>query len=247
MEIGTRLVCVLSCFGGIALAQAYKGSLIASLGWEKGQGKMSIVGPACMALSLVLPVALFFPFQTWLVHGLARTLLFTLGSFGGVLAGQAFKARILFTLGLERGQKKMFALGLASVAFALLASTIPSGPFLGLVCVASAFGTTLLTQSLRAILLFTKGLRKSRKTVTLAGYVLGGIALILCFVPFRFPLLAAICVIATLSGLLLAQNLKGHLIITKGLEKGQMTLSSLGKGCVGLSLLLSLGFSRLHW
>jgi hypothetical protein len=42
--------------------------------------------------------------------------------FGGILLGQSLKGLLIFTQGLEKGQKKMFAIGLGSVALALLLS-----------------------------------------------------------------------------------------------------------------------------
>ena len=43
-------------------------------------------------------------------------------SFGGILLGQSLKGLLIFTQGLEKGQKKMFAIGIGSVAAALLLS-----------------------------------------------------------------------------------------------------------------------------
>jgi hypothetical protein len=45
-------------------------------------------------------------------------------TFGGLLLGQSLKAFLIFSQGLEKGQKKMFAIGLASVALALLLSLL---------------------------------------------------------------------------------------------------------------------------
>lgn len=42
--------------------------------------------------------------------------------FGGILLGQSLKGLLIFTQGLEKGQKKMFAIGVGSVALALLLS-----------------------------------------------------------------------------------------------------------------------------
>jgi hypothetical protein len=44
--------------------------------------------------------------------------------FGGILLGQSLKGLLIFTQGLEKGQKKMFAIGLGSVAFALVLSVV---------------------------------------------------------------------------------------------------------------------------
>jgi hypothetical protein len=43
-------------------------------------------------------------------------------SFGGILLGQSLKGLLIFTQGLEKGQKKMFAIGLGSVAAAVILS-----------------------------------------------------------------------------------------------------------------------------
>ncbi len=43
-------------------------------------------------------------------------------SFGGILLGQSLKGLLIFTQGLEKGQKKMFNIGVASVVIALLLS-----------------------------------------------------------------------------------------------------------------------------
>ncbi|MDB5102552.1 MAG: hypothetical protein JWP91_241 [Fibrobacteres bacterium] len=42
--------------------------------------------------------------------------------FGGILLGQSLKGLLIFTQGLEKGQKKMFAIGIGSVVVALLLS-----------------------------------------------------------------------------------------------------------------------------
>lgn len=42
--------------------------------------------------------------------------------FGGILLGQSLKGLLIFTQGLEKGQKKMFAIGIGSVALALILS-----------------------------------------------------------------------------------------------------------------------------
>ncbi len=44
--------------------------------------------------------------------------------FGGILLGQSLKGLLIFTQGLEKGQKKMFAIGLGSVVAALVLSVI---------------------------------------------------------------------------------------------------------------------------
>jgi hypothetical protein len=43
-------------------------------------------------------------------------------SFGGILLGQSLKGLLIFTQGLEKGQKKMFAIGIGSVAAAVILS-----------------------------------------------------------------------------------------------------------------------------
>jgi hypothetical protein len=45
-------------------------------------------------------------------------------SFGGILLGQAVKGNLIFKQGLEKGMKKMFTIGIASVVLALLLSVI---------------------------------------------------------------------------------------------------------------------------
>ena len=42
--------------------------------------------------------------------------------FGGILLGQSLKGLLIFTQGLEKGQKKMFAIGIGSVVIALVLS-----------------------------------------------------------------------------------------------------------------------------
>ncbi len=42
--------------------------------------------------------------------------------FGGILLGQSLKGLLIFSQGLEKGQKKMFAIGVGSVIVALLLS-----------------------------------------------------------------------------------------------------------------------------
>lgn len=44
--------------------------------------------------------------------------------FGGILLGQSLKGLLIFTQGLEQGQKKMFAIGIGSVAVALILSVV---------------------------------------------------------------------------------------------------------------------------
>lgn len=44
--------------------------------------------------------------------------------FGGILLGQSLKGLLIFTQGLEKGQKKMFAIGIASVVLALALSLV---------------------------------------------------------------------------------------------------------------------------
>ena len=43
-------------------------------------------------------------------------------SFGGILLGQSLKGLLIFTQGLEKGQKKMFNIGVASVVIAVVLS-----------------------------------------------------------------------------------------------------------------------------
>ena len=45
-------------------------------------------------------------------------------SFGGILLGQSLKGLLIFTQGLEKGQKKMFAIGIGSVVLALVLSVV---------------------------------------------------------------------------------------------------------------------------
>jgi hypothetical protein len=42
--------------------------------------------------------------------------------FGGILLGQSLKGQLIFKQGLEKGMKKMFAIGVGSVVLALLLS-----------------------------------------------------------------------------------------------------------------------------
>ncbi|MDQ2999655.1 MAG: hypothetical protein M3Y08_00130 [Fibrobacterota bacterium] len=42
--------------------------------------------------------------------------------FGGILLGQSLKGLLIFTQGLEKGQKQMFAIGIGSVVLALVLS-----------------------------------------------------------------------------------------------------------------------------
>ncbi len=45
-------------------------------------------------------------------------------AFGGILLGQSLKGLLILKHGLESGQKKMFAIGLAAVGVALLLSLV---------------------------------------------------------------------------------------------------------------------------
>jgi hypothetical protein len=45
-------------------------------------------------------------------------------TFGGILLGQSLKGLLIFTQGLEKGQKKMFAIGVGSVIIALVLSVL---------------------------------------------------------------------------------------------------------------------------
>lgn len=45
-------------------------------------------------------------------------------SFGGILLGQALKGNLIFNQGLEKGMKKMFTIGVASVVLALALSVL---------------------------------------------------------------------------------------------------------------------------
>lgn len=45
-------------------------------------------------------------------------------TFGGILLGQSLKGLLIFTQGLEKGQKKMFAIGIGSVIVALVLSVL---------------------------------------------------------------------------------------------------------------------------
>ena len=45
-------------------------------------------------------------------------------TFGGILLGQSSKGLLIFTKGLEKGQKTMFAVGIGSVALALVLSLL---------------------------------------------------------------------------------------------------------------------------
>lgn len=45
-------------------------------------------------------------------------------SFGGILLGQSLKGLLIFSQGLEKGQRKMFAIGVSSVVLALVLSVI---------------------------------------------------------------------------------------------------------------------------
>ncbi len=53
---------------------------------------------------------------------LVLSLVCVFSCFGGILLGQSLKGLLIFTQGLEKGQKKMFAIGIGSVAAALVLS-----------------------------------------------------------------------------------------------------------------------------
>ena len=42
--------------------------------------------------------------------------------FGGILLGQSLKGQLIFKQGLEKGMRKMFAIGIGSVVFAIALS-----------------------------------------------------------------------------------------------------------------------------
>ncbi len=44
--------------------------------------------------------------------------------FGGILLGQSLKGQLIFKQGLEKGMKKMFAIGVGSVVVALILSVV---------------------------------------------------------------------------------------------------------------------------
>lgn len=44
--------------------------------------------------------------------------------FGGILLGQSLKGQLIFKQGLEKGMKKMFAIGVGSVVLALILSVV---------------------------------------------------------------------------------------------------------------------------
>lgn len=54
-----------------------------------------------------------------------------LSCFGGILLGQSLKGQLIFKQGLEKGMKKMFAIGVGSVVLAIVLSVasllIPQG------------------------------------------------------------------------------------------------------------------------
>ena len=54
-------------------------------------------------------------------------------------------------------------------------------------------------------------------------------------------LICLVCVFSTFGGILLGQSLKGLLILTQGLEKGQKKMFAIGIGSVVIALVLSLG------
>lgn len=45
-------------------------------------------------------------------------------TFGGILLGQSLKGLLIFSQGLEKGQRKMFAIGVSSVVLALVLSVL---------------------------------------------------------------------------------------------------------------------------
>ena len=47
-----------------------------------------------------------------------------LSCFGGILLGQSLKGQLIFKQGLEKGMRKMFAIGVGSVALAVVLSVI---------------------------------------------------------------------------------------------------------------------------
>lgn len=47
-----------------------------------------------------------------------------LSCFGGILLGQSLKGQLIFKQGLEKGMKKMFAIGVGSVVLAVVISVI---------------------------------------------------------------------------------------------------------------------------
>ncbi len=55
-------------------------------------------------------------------------------TFGGILLAQSLKGMLIFKMGLERGQKLMFTIGIASVILALLLSALSS-------CLAGSMGS----------------------------------------------------------------------------------------------------------
>lgn len=44
--------------------------------------------------------------------------------FGGILLGQSLKGQLIFKQGLEKGMRKMFAIGVGSVVFAIVLSVV---------------------------------------------------------------------------------------------------------------------------
>lgn len=47
-----------------------------------------------------------------------------LSCFGGILLGQSLKGQLIFKQGLEKGMRKMFAIGVASVVLAVVLSVV---------------------------------------------------------------------------------------------------------------------------
>lgn len=47
-----------------------------------------------------------------------------LSCFGGILLGQSLKGQLIFKQGLEKGMRKMFAIGVGSVVLALVLSVV---------------------------------------------------------------------------------------------------------------------------
>jgi hypothetical protein len=47
-----------------------------------------------------------------------------LSCFGGILLGQSLKGQLIFKQGLEKGMRKMFAIGVGSVVLAVILSVV---------------------------------------------------------------------------------------------------------------------------
>jgi len=47
-----------------------------------------------------------------------------LSCFGGILLGQSLKGQLIFKQGLEKGMRKMFAIGVGSVVLAIVLSVV---------------------------------------------------------------------------------------------------------------------------